>query len=398
MHHGSHSSQSTVTTINPQYRFDSKLASVAPFYLKLLQRQRKATGVASDPDSDLLMSLIVPLCRLDLAYFRDLTYKETKDIREIVSWGDVYPNLQETRKLDDNEKLYHARTALRHKIELADNTIMAIQEFLPAFTHDEVLHEPLVRHMLEERSVASVAARRWEAEIRDYLSVAVGHLSLQESRKSIQLADTQIHENKRGTCSPCPPSQHLLINCALVKICKSIKTARSELRLICIVTVLALVLVPLNMATSVFGMNLQQLNGSGKTLSAFFATAIIALLLTGLTWIVLEQIKELQQWRQDLEQEREILQDKPDDRLTLALSVRLAMVAWLIWKGRVGWMLRSRAAWCILTNSPAIFRDFDGDDADVTAAHVVNNILMSQGLDACETFYANGRFVPKAAA
>ena len=66
MHNGSHSSQSTVTTINPQYRFDSKLASVAPFYLKLLQRQIKFTGVAADPDSNLLTSLIVPLCRLDL--------------------------------------------------------------------------------------------------------------------------------------------------------------------------------------------------------------------------------------------------------------------------------------------------------------------------------------------
>lgn len=36
------------------------------------------------------------------------------------------------------------------------------------------------------------------------------------------------------------------------------------------VTVLALVYVPVNLATSVFGMNLQQLNGNGQTLEIFF--------------------------------------------------------------------------------------------------------------------------------
>ena len=149
------------------------------------------------------------------------------------------------------------------------------------------------------------------------------------------------------------------------------------------------------MATSVFGMNLQQLNGSGKTLSVFFATVIIAFLLTGITWIVMEQLKELQQWREDLKQRRRNFHDRPDGPLEVALSVRLAMVAWMIWSGQLGWMVRSRAAWCILTDSSAVFHDSDEDVADITAARAVNDFLITQDLDACETFYANGRFCIK---
>ena len=84
----------------------------------------------------------------------------------------------------------------------------------------EVSNHPLFRQVVEERGVAIVAARRWETEVLDYLQVEVGHLSLQESRKSIQLADDQIQENKRGTCPPCPSLQYLLTDCSSVKICK----------------------------------------------------------------------------------------------------------------------------------------------------------------------------------
>ena len=41
-------------------------------------------------------------------------------------------------------------------------------------------------------------ARRFEAQIRDYLQLHVGELALQESKKSIELSNRQIEEGKRG--------------------------------------------------------------------------------------------------------------------------------------------------------------------------------------------------------
>ncbi|KAL8702784.1 MAG: hypothetical protein Q9201_004039 [Fulgogasparrea decipioides] len=45
-------------------------------------------------------------------------------------------------------------------------------------------------------------ARRLEVEIRDYMQLVVGALSIEESRKSIKLSDTQIQEGKQGLSRP----------------------------------------------------------------------------------------------------------------------------------------------------------------------------------------------------
>ena len=54
------------------------------------------------------------------------------------------------------------------------------------------------------------------------------------------------------------------------------------------VTILAFIYVPINLATSVFGMNLQELNQNGQRFWSFIVTAIIALLITGFVWLSLE--------------------------------------------------------------------------------------------------------------
>ena len=62
------------------------------------------------------------------------------------------------------------------------------------------------------------------------------------------------------------------------------------------VTVLAFVYVPLNLATSIFGMNLSELNGSGKKLWVFLATAVIAVQIAGTSWFLLEEGNIYRHW------------------------------------------------------------------------------------------------------
>lgn len=51
---------------------------------------------------------------------------------------------------------------------------------------------------------------------------------------------------------------------------------------------MAFVYVPINLATSIFGMNLQQLNQSGQNIWLFVITALICLLVTAFFCLVIE--------------------------------------------------------------------------------------------------------------
>ena len=84
---------------------------------------------------------------------------------------------------------------------------------------------------------------------------------------------------------------------------------------------------PLNIATSIFGTNLNQLNGSGQNLWVFLTTAIAILVLTGGSWFCLEQISSYRTWRQEANLEKAQTQ--------YSIAVRLAMLFLLYKRGRM---------------------------------------------------------------
>lgn len=111
------------------------------------------------------------------------------------------------------------------------------------------------------------------------------------------------------------------------------------------VTILAFVYVPLNLATSIFGMNIYQLNGSGQNLSIFLATALIALFVTGGAWYLIEQVNSYRKWR-------ETRLKKDDCKPTkYTLMTRINMLVWLLWSPHRYWMIEKGIWWRLLTNS-----------------------------------------------
>lgn len=108
------------------------------------------------------------------------------------------------------------------------------------------------------------------------------------------------------------------------------------------VKILAFVYAPLNLATSISGMSLRELNGSGKSLWVFLTTATIALLITGASWFLMEEIKSFM----------EMYRSKTHVTITqFTIGVRIAMLAWLRKHGQIEWTWKSGAWWRILTNS-----------------------------------------------
>lgn len=118
------------------------------------------------------------------------------------------------------------------------------------------------------------------------------------------------------------------------------------------VTVLAFVYVPLNLATSIFGMNIQQLNGSGQKLWVFFATAVAALLITGGSWLCSNCIathRSVMWYRERAAVKK--ANDKKSKSQEYGLLLRIAMLVWLVRDGHLSWMWKTGAWAAILTNS-----------------------------------------------
>ena len=102
--------------------------------------------------------------------------------------------------------------------------------------------------------------------------------------------------------------------------------------------------VPLNLATSFFGMNLQQLNGSGHDVWVFAVTAVVTLAITGGSWFLTVQINSYLKWR------KRSYNEPYNGETQFTLAVRLALLAYLILNGHTSWMFISGAWWRILTN------------------------------------------------
>ena len=110
------------------------------------------------------------------------------------------------------------------------------------------------------------------------------------------------------------------------------------------VTILAFIYVPLDLATSIFGMNLEQLNGSGQPLRVYIITAVVTLAFTGGLWFVIEQVNSYLKWRKRSP-------DEPYNGETqFTLVVRLAILATLLSIGCTSWIFESGAWWRILVN------------------------------------------------
>ena len=125
------------------------------------------------------------------------------------------------------------------------------------------------------------------------------------------------------------------------------------------VTILAFVYVPLNLATSIFGMNLSELNGSGKKLWVFLATAVIAVLIAGISWFLLEEGNNYRNWQ---------MRKTANARTRITIGARMAMLAWLWRKGHTKWAWKSDAWWRVLTDS----------------ASRLSEPIEARGLTACE--------------
>ena len=138
---------------------------------------------------------------------------------------------------------------------------------------------------------------------------------------------------------------------------------------------LAFIYVPLNLATSIFGMNIEQLNGNGQQVWVFILTAVVALTITGGSWFMIEQINSYRKWQ------RRSTEEQYDGNTHFSLAVRLAMVALLLSRsrGHALWMLKSGAWWRIIVDHRSRYLGpHDSGKGSLTAGEYVSKYIRSQ--------------------
>ena len=102
-------------------------------------------------------------------------------------------------------------------------------------------------------------------------------------------------------------------------------------------TILAFVYIPLNLATSIFGMNIKQLNQTGQNIWVFFLTTIVALLVTDGSWICFDSTYKAVEWYRERVVAKRV-EEKRVRKGIYGVPVRLAMLIWLVRNGHKKWM------------------------------------------------------------
>ncbi|KAL8951915.1 MAG: hypothetical protein Q9222_002134 [Ikaeria aurantiellina] len=271
------------------------------WYIHLLRHHLVSLQVNEGSLDSLQIASLYPVLQLGSLSARDRC-------RPIRATLESFPTVDDSKM---NGLNIHRRI-LRRWLEDTENNIEHLRRYIILNQGPAWLDNPALI-ILERESAQLVAqSRRLEAEVRDVLQLQSGSSALEETKKSIELSTLQIEESRR----------------------------------LKIFTILAFIYVPLNLATSIFGMNLQQLNANGQPLRVFIITAVLALFFTGAAWFSVDQFNGWTTWRHT-----EPTHYDHRTRTSFALTVRMSMLWWLIRNGHFTWMRKSGAGLCILINS-----------------------------------------------
>ena len=297
-------------------------------YLRVLKMCLDQEEEHTDDVTSLILKSLIPLLYLSVFSIRHCCESLRSRYRNAQeSVVPVYDGDDGDDKDDDLKALPYERLRLRALVGESEDDLNYFRRYVFSQRSVETLSDQSWRKAEADLMQIHEEAGRLESQVRHYMQLQVGELALQESKKSIELSNQQMEEGKR------------------VKICKLHDQAYNGVQYInfSAVTVLAFVYVPLNLATSIFGMNLNELNGSGKRMWVFLCTAIIALLTTGALWYVLEEVNNYLRWQKETRYE--------DVKNDFTLGQRIGMLVWLHQYGHTGWMWESGAWWRLLMNS-----------------------------------------------
>ena len=167
------------------------LSSWMQMYINLLESDLEKRKGPREKETDLIFKSLAILLQFNIF---DI-YQDYDVIR-----GEYLEKLK-VNKEQQNEDLFEVRSDLRRSIEKSIEESEDMSQQLKQYVHEHKADDVSQKNLsaaLDELQQVHLKAARLETEIRDFLQLQTGELALQESRKSIELSNSQIEEAKRG--------------------------------------------------------------------------------------------------------------------------------------------------------------------------------------------------------
>lgn len=325
--------------------------SEAQLYAKTVEEFIAQSRFAIPTEAFLLLAAASPLLYNEADQVQKALMDVQSTYHELMRRKLDHPSLSDMEHKDLTGNLDIQRLVLRHTLEKGEDHGKQFFRYLCSEIDTDWSKEPSYVNIEADWKSLIEAARRLETEVRDYMQIQVGNLSLEESRRSIELSNIQIRESQSGQ------QYSNLCRLTLILYSKNLSVQQDILLPTqgtndSIVTILAFVYVPLNLATSIFGMNIQQLNQNGQNIWVFFMTAVVALLVTGGSWVLSNAVYKAMSWYKQLAA-RIVKDDKEDEKREYDFPHRVAMLVWLVRNGHTAWMWTTGAWLAILMDSKA---------------------------------------------
>lgn len=179
-------------------------------YQKLLHLACQQESYAHLNNNSLFYTSILPLFRFNILGLQ-VDYNAALSTLVMLQ---AYYRGRESEQSQDN--VYYVldqhRFQLRRSIEKSDDSLHFFQDLMIA--NDDAVWLEGRHYQATKKDLENTLgmARRLETEIRDYMAIVVGLLSINESRKSIQLTNVSIEEGKQGLSLPPSRGRDVLID------------------------------------------------------------------------------------------------------------------------------------------------------------------------------------------
>lgn len=247
-----------------------------------------------------LLHCLQLLGRLQISRNQSYTLTVTRDLR---NWKSEHDELE-----DHEDPLVEVWREIRVNLETHKSFVRAFRCYTSR-NFDPKEAEGFFEDLHTEQDDVTADLLVVESEFKDILQMQVGSLSLAESRKSIEMSKKSIEEGKR----------------------------------IKLLTMLAFFFIPVSLATSIYGMNLQQINQTGHDIWAFVITAVAIVVVALLAWALSLLINSAwTNWRDP----RRYYPSREYD----SFWHRCKMIVYLFLQGHTVWMIKTGGLLALLTN------------------------------------------------
>ena len=198
---------------HPPDQMDYMTSGPPYFYLKLFSKYVEKNCSFDSEDITPLLIAMLPLLHVEILPLRfqcGVVRFALLEVQYQVEDPAVYSDLEKQEKYQvlDKERFW-----LRRGLEALEEGRNSFVKFVRSQDAAEWLKSQTWLVQDENILEALAEARTVDAEVRDYMQLQIGNLSILESRKSIQLSNQQFDEAKRSKKCDSPSSwDNLLIN------------------------------------------------------------------------------------------------------------------------------------------------------------------------------------------